>query len=59
VGRPFPTRKGYPGFAGRELAIDGEIFASASATNAINRAIGDLLRGYGRLATDSEQTVDL
>jgi glutaminase len=28
-------------------------------TNSINRAIGDLLRGYGRLATDSIETVDL
>jgi glutaminase len=46
-------------FAGRELQIDEEVFASASATNSINRAIGDLLRSYGRLATDSEETVDL
>ena len=46
-------------FAGRELSLDEEIFESASATNAINRAIGDLLRSYGRLATDSEETVGL
>ena len=46
-------------FAGRELQIDEEIFASASATNAINRAIGDLLRSYGRVAAGSEETVDL
>ena len=52
-------REGLSRFAGRELTIDDEIFASASATNAINRAIGDLLGGYGRLATDPEQTVDL
>jgi len=52
-------REGLSGFAGRDLEIDDEVFASASATNAINRAIGDLLRGYGRLATGSEQTVDL
>jgi glutaminase len=52
-------RQGLSRFAGHELQIDEEIFASASATNAINRAIGDLLRGYGRLATDSEETVDL
>jgi glutaminase len=45
--------EGLSRFAGRELQIDEEIFASASATNSINRAIGDLLRGYGRLATDS------
>lgn len=51
--------EGLSRFAGRELQIDEEIFASASATNSINRAIGDLLRGYGRLATDSSETVDL
>ena len=51
--------EGLSRFAGRELQIDEEIFASASATNSINRAIGDLLRGYGRLATDSIETVDL
>jgi glutaminase len=51
--------EGLSRFAGRELQIDEEIFASASATNAINRAIGDLLRSYGRLATGSEETVDL
>jgi glutaminase len=52
-------QQGLSRFAGRELTIDEEVFASASATNAINRAIGDLLRSYGRLATDSEETVDL
>lgn len=52
-------QKGLSGFAGRELSIDDETFASASATNAINRAIGDLLRSYGRLAASSEETVDL
>jgi glutaminase len=51
--------EGLSRFAGRELEIDEEIFASASATNAINRAIGDLLRSYGRVAAGSEQTVDL
>jgi glutaminase len=52
-------QEGLSSFAGHQLTIDDEIFASASATNAINRAIGDLLRGYGRLASDAEQTVDL
>lgn len=46
-------------FAGRELSLDEDVFASASATNSVNRAIGDLLRSYGRLATDSVETVDL
>jgi len=52
-------QQGLSRFAGRKLLIDEDTFASASATNSINRAIGDLLRGYGRLATDSEETVDL
>jgi glutaminase len=52
-------QEGLSRFAGRVLSLDEEIFASASATNSVNRAIGDLLRGYGRLATDSEETVDL
>ena len=51
--------EGLSRFAGRALSIDEEIFASASATNSINRAIGDLLRSRGRLATDPEETVDL
>ena len=34
--------------------VDEEVFASASATNSINRAIADLLGSYGRPATDSE-----
>ena len=36
-------RNGLSRFAGRELTLDDETFASASATNAVNRAIGDLL----------------
>ena len=51
-------QQGLSRFAGRELSIDQETFASASATNAINRAIGDL-RSYNRLAAGSEETVDL
>jgi glutaminase len=52
-------QEGLSRFAGRELSIDEETFASASAANAINRAIGDLLRSYGRQGAGSEETVDL
>jgi glutaminase len=52
-------RRGLSRFAGRELSLDEEVFASASATNAVNRAIGALLRSRGRLAADPEETVDL
>jgi glutaminase len=52
-------QEGLSRFAGRTLSIDEEVFASASATNAVNRAIGDLLRNYRRLAADPDQTVDI
>jgi glutaminase len=52
-------REGLSRFAGRELTLDTETFASASATNAVNRAIGDLLRSRGRLRADPDETVDL
>ena len=52
-------QQGSSRFVVGELKIDEEVFAGASTTNSINRAIGDLLRSYGRLATDSEETVDL
>ena len=52
-------QEGMSRFAGRDLSLDEETFASALATNAINHAIGVLLRGHGRLAADSEETVDL
>jgi glutaminase len=46
-------------FAGRDLVLDEEIFASASATNFRNQAIADLLQSYGALATDAAEAVDL
>jgi glutaminase len=52
-------RGGLSRFAGRELSLDHDVFASASATNSVNRAIGDLLRSRNRLAADPDETVDL
>ena len=52
-------QEGLSRFSGRPLSIDEETFTSASATNSINRAIGDLLRSRGRLAADPEEAVDL
>jgi glutaminase len=46
-------------FAGRPLELDGEIYASASATNHRNRAIVDLLESYGLLACDPDEALDL
>jgi glutaminase len=52
-------RSGLSRFAGRQLSLDDEIYASASATNFRNEAIGDLLHAYGRLVTDVPATLDL
>jgi glutaminase len=46
-------------FAGRPLRLNDEVYASASASNHRNRAIARLLEGYGRLAFDPAETVDL
>jgi glutaminase len=52
-------RTGLSRFAGRDLVLDDEVFASASATNFRNQAIADLLRSYGALSTTSAEAVDL
>jgi glutaminase len=46
-------------FAGRRLALDEEVYASASATNSRNRGIARLLDGYGRLGCPADDAVDL
>jgi len=46
-------------FAGRPLALDEEVYASASATNQRNRSIADLLASYGRLGCDAAEALDL
>jgi glutaminase len=50
---------GLSGFAGRRLAIDDEIYASASATNSRNQAIAWLLHSVGRIYLDPAETTDL
>jgi glutaminase len=52
-------RDGLSRFAGRVLALDEEVYASASATNHRNRAIANLLRDRGRLWCDPAEAVDL
>ena len=47
------------GFAGRELAIDEEVYASATATNHRNQAIARLLLAVDAIYWDPEETVDL
>jgi glutaminase len=46
-------------FAGRELASDDDVYASASATNARNQGIARLLQDRGRLYRDPSEAVDL
>jgi glutaminase len=46
-------------FAGRELTVDEEVYASASATNLRNRAIASVLDDVGALHWDPHETVDL
>jgi glutaminase len=46
-------------FAGRELQLDEEVYASASATNYQNRAIANLLQSSGRIYADPAAAIDL
>jgi glutaminase len=51
--------RGLSRFAGRELWMDDEMYASASATNRRNRAITQLMDSYDRLACDPLLALDL
>jgi glutaminase len=46
-------------FAGRDLTMSEEVYASASATNHRNRAIANLLASRGRIYCDPAEAVDL
>ena len=52
-------RDGLSRFAGRSLELDGEVYASESATNLRNQGIAHLLQSYGRLYADPDETTDL
>jgi glutaminase len=52
-------RDGLSRFAGRELALNQEVFRSASATNERNRAIARTLERRGRVYWDRAETVAL
>ncbi len=45
-------------YAGRELSVDGEVYASESATGHRNRAIGHMLRNFGILREDPMPVVE-
>ena len=46
-------------FAGRELTINAEVYASESATNRRNHGIAHLLNSYERLYFDPDEATDI
>jgi glutaminase len=53
------VQRGLSRFAGRELALDEEVYASAAATNHRNRAIAWLLHSLGAIAWDPIEATDV
>ncbi|WEK62639.1 MAG: glutaminase A [Candidatus Microbacterium colombiense] len=53
------VREGLSAFAGRQLSMDGVVYASEVETNERNRALGRLLKSYGRLEGDPDEIVDV
>nr|NLD40129.1 glutaminase A [Actinomycetales bacterium] len=51
--------EGLSAFAGRALEMDEEVYASASATNTVNRSLTWLLRARGLLAGEPGPVLDL
>ena len=51
--------RGLSAFAGRTLELDEEVYASASATNHVNRSMTYLLHSKGRLGCDPAGALDL
>lgn len=51
--------RGLSRFAGRELVVNEEIYASASATNFRNRSLVAMLRSLGAIYTDPAEALDL
>ncbi|WP_424811902.1 glutaminase A [Roseococcus sp. YIM B11640] len=52
-------RDGLSRFAGRELEMDQEVYASEAATNQRNQGIARLLLGYGRMYSDPDEATDI
>ena len=53
------VRGGLSRFAGRELTVNEEVYASESATNLRNQGIAHLLQSYGRLYFDPDEATDI
>ena len=52
-------REGLSAFAGRPLSMDGEVYRSEAESNQRNRALGRLLKSYGRLEGAADEIVDV
>lgn len=52
-------QQGLSRFAGRELGLNEEVYASASSSNQRNQVIAQLLASYDRLYSDPQEAVDL
>lgn len=52
-------REGLSRFAGRQLELDQDVYASEAATNQRNQGIARLLFGYGRLYSDPDEATDI
>jgi glutaminase len=52
-------REGLSRFAGRDLAVEEDVYSCALASNARNHAITRLLQSYGRIYADPEEAIDL
>jgi len=59
AGKWLFLRNGLSRFAGRDLELSDEVYASAAATNHRNRAIANLLASRGRIYSDPAEAVDL
>jgi glutaminase len=53
------VRQGLSRFAGRELTVNEEVYASESATNLRNQGIAHLLQSYGRLYFNPAAATDV
>ncbi len=53
------VRDGLSRFAGRDLELDGDVYASETASNRRNQGIAHLLDGYGQLWFDPDDATDV
>lgn len=53
------VREGLSAFAGRSLTLDDQVYHSESLSNERNKALGRLLKSYGRIEGDPFDAVDV